>query len=352
MKWRLMQRLMNIETGGEEITSGGEVDTVDAVESDPVETVAEDSGPKSMLEAIEQGMKREAPEGEAAEEAGQTRDAQGRFAKKDDAQSPQDKINQEPAAKPTDELAMPEGLTPKAQERFQTLVSRVKEREETLAAVTRDMEEFRSVITETGASPQDFSQALDYMRMVNHGDLQGALQLLDNQRRQIALALGQPLPGADPLSEFPDLRQRVDNYQMDEAAAIEIARSRMNQQRIGEQRQQHEQSVRAQEAAQAERSGALSQIDQMSAQWAKTDPDYAAKEGIILNQIKSIAEQFPPAMWPHQVRMLYETISAMPRAETRRASPAPLRSSGQAGGSRQPSSMLEAIQTGLNYANG
>lgn len=247
---------------------------------------------------------------------------------------------------------MPEGLSTKAQERFQHLVGRVKEREQALEAITKDVQEFRAVIQETGARPEDFNQALGYMRMVNSGDLQGALRVLDEQRRMIALAIGQPLPGADPLSAFPDLRQRVDAYQMDEQAAIEIARSRQAQQRQTEAMAQQQQAARAQQSLASERQNAVAAIDQLGAQWAKSDPDYAAKEDIILKQLPHIAQNFPPSMWASQVRILYDTVSSMPRQAPQRSAPPPLRSSGQSAGARQPSNMLEAIQAGLNYANG
>jgi hypothetical protein len=366
---RLFARLQEIETGGEGgAAGGGGVDTAAASVADATGQAA-DSGagagavtsanePKSMLEAIEQGLKgpTDADGKTAAERA---RDEQGRFAKQDPAAvtkpaevKPADaaaKAIETPAA---DDLAMPEGLSPKAQERFQTLVTRVKEREQALEAVQSDVQAFRSIIQESRATPEEFSQAMDYMRMVKTGNLEQALQVLDMQRQQIALALGKPLPASDPLADFPDLRQAVENYQVDEAHAIKLARARVQEQAQQRSYQQAQQTQQQQQTAQVARSGAIQQIDQLGANWAKTDPDFAAKEDIILKQLPEIAAKFPPNMWAQQVTILYNALSAMPRPVAPRQNPAPLRSSGQSAGARQPSNMLEALQAGLGYSNG
>ena len=190
------------------------------------------------------------------------------------------------------------------------------------------------------------------MRMINKGDFDGALRLIDDQRRQISLAIGKPLPGADPLSEFPDLRQRVDAYQMDEQSAIEIARSRMMQQQSQQNQQQQYDNHQRSQMQQQTRQQAISQIDEMGKKWAKTDPDFTAKEEIILKQLPEIARNFPSNMWPQQVAILYNTLSSMPMQQPTRHNPAPLRPTGQTAGNRQPGSMLEAMEMGLGYSNG
>lgn len=320
-----------------------QTEELDVNESETIETTpAEDTGPESMLEAIEQGLKTETDE----EKAERLRDEKGRFAAKTEAEAKPE------AAKPEDDLAMPDGLSPKAQERFQKLVSKVHEHQQQYQAVTAQVEQFREVLAGTGGSAEDIGSALDYVKMVRNGDLEGALRVLDDQRRSISLALGKPLPGADPLSQFPDLRQRVDAYQMDEQAAIELARSRIQQQQIADQqRQAHQQQEQQQVSAQT-RQQAISQIDALGAQWARTDPDFATKETILLKQLPQIAKAFPPHMWASQVKIIYDTLSSMPAPVQNRSAPSPLRPSGQSGGTRQPGSMLEALQSGLGYSGG
>lgn len=335
---------MEAETGAEEGGAAGDVVEVSA--PDAVDA-GDDAGPSSMLEAIESGLKVETE----AEKTERLRDEQGRFAAKEAAADPAKKLP-EVVAKPEDDMAMPEGLSQKAQERFTKLVNRVKEHEAQVSEISGTLGQFREMIQSTGTSPQEFSQAIDYMRMVKHGDFEGALKIMDDQRRMLSLAMGKPLPGADPLSQFPDLRQRVDGYQMDEQTAMEIARTRMMQNQQQEQVQRQQQDQQQTQRQQQERSQSIQQIDQLGQQWAKTDPDFTFKEDIILKQLPEIAANFPPSMWPQQVRILYNTLSAMPMQRAPAHNPAPLRPSGQQGGARQPKSMLEAMEMGLGYSGG
>lgn len=316
-------------------------------------TEQESTGPASMLEAIESGLKVEAGDNSTDTPEGRARDEAGRFAAKaaEVKEDPAEANPVDPTAKADDDLAMPEGLSHKAQERFSALVSRVKEREAQASAANETIGAFREMIQSTGASPQEFSQAIDYMKMVKGGDLEGALRVIDDQRRMISLALGKALPGADPLADFPDLRQRVDGYQMDEQTAIELARTRTQQNHQQEQQRRSQAQQQQTEQSQQARQHAVAQIDQLGQQWAKTDPDFTFKEDIILKQLPEIARNFPASMWPQQVRILYNTLSSMP-AQQRNSNPAPLRPSGQGGGARQPKTMLDAVEMGLGYSGG
>ena len=351
MPWYLRKMLME-EAGGEEFggASGGD------------ETGAQDSGaggepsstgPSSMLEAIESGLSGTDEKVETeAEKTERLRDEQGRFAAKE-ANPEGDPAKPTEPPKNDDELAMPEGLSQKAQERFTKLVSRVKEHEAQVAEISGTLGQFREMIQSTGTTPQEFSQAIDYMRMVKHGDFEGALRIMDDQRRMLSLAMGKPLPGADPLAQFPDLRQRVDGYLMDEQTAIELARSRMMNQSAQQAQQQQMQTQQQAQHEQQTKAQAIQQIDQLGQQWARSDPDFTVKEDIILKQLPDIARTFPPAQWAQQVRILYNTLSAMPMQPPRQTTtPAPLRPSGQQAGARQPKSMLEAMEMGLGYAGG
>jgi hypothetical protein len=355
---KLFAQLRDIETGGEGSSAGGGESISESTGQESATEAGQgiaadqstDTGPASMLEAIEQGLSKTEPT-EEAKAAERARDEQGRFAKAQEEKAAEAEKAAAKPQKPGDELAMPEGLSARAQERFQALTSRLHESTARAQAAESDLNSFREVLKQTGGRPEDFAKAFDYIGAVNRGDLQSALNLLDAQRRQISLAMGKPLPGADPLAEFPDLKQRVESYQMDEQAAIEIARARQQQAAMA-QRQQAEQGQQQQNQRQlAERSTAMQDVDRMGKEWAARDPDYAMKEDIILKQIPTIAQNFPPSMWAAQVRILYQTISAMPMQQQRAATPPPLRSSGQGGGSRVPTSMLDALNSGLGYGN-
>jgi len=346
-------------------TEGGAVGGSDGGQSETVKSAeGASSEPASMLEAIESGLTDTAEVGEPGktEADGRVRGADGRFIAKttDNAAEtaaaaaktvPPAKATDPAAVKTEDDLAMPEGLSQKAQERFTTLVNRVKEREAQVSETQGTITQFREMIQSTGTTPQEFSQAIDYMKMVKHGDFEGALRIMDDQRRMLSIAMGRALPSADPLANFPDLRQRVDGYQMDEQTALEIARSRVQQNHIQTAQQQQDQAQQQAQNVQQARQQAVQQIDQLGQQWAKTDPDFTVKEDIILKQLPEIARNFPPSQWPQQVKILYNTLSAMPMQRQVTNTPAPLRASGQGGGARQPKTMQEAIDMQLGYAN-
>jgi len=304
----------------------------------------EDEG--SMLEAIEQGLGLDQEQSEGKDGA---EDGEAALEGTEDAalKKPAD---ESVASKDDEDLSMPDGLSIKAQDRFRKLTGRLQETSQALKGATEELDQFRRVVQSSMATPQEFSQAIEYMRMVKSGDLDGALRVLDEQRRQIALATGRAVPGTDPLVDFPDLRARVDQFQMDEQAALELARSRALIQEIQRQQQMSSASIQRQQAMQSDRAQAVAEIDRMGAQWAQADPDFSAKEDVILKSIPEIAKRFPPSLWAGQVRLLYDTLSAMPaHATPKTALKTPLRSSGKAGGSKQPESMLEALTAGLGY---
>ena len=83
---------------------------------------------------------------------------------------------------------------------------------------------------------------------------------------------------------------------------------------------------------------------------AATDVDYAKKEEILLKSVETISSKFPPSLWPDQVRMLYDNISVIPTPPVNQVRTAPLRPNSGGGGTAQPKSMLEAIETGLKYS--
>lgn len=313
--------------------------TEDAVETNQVESV-ESNEPQSMLEAIQNGLKQDEPEVAAEAEA-----------EPEPAPEPEAEPVVEAEAAPENDDEPPEGISKKAQERFRNIVSKVKEKEAELTAVRSDLDGIRTLMKDTGGTPEDFSSTFEYIRAIRSGDFDNARSILEDQIRQLSVATGKPFGQVDPLSQFPDLRERVNAYQMDEPTALEIARSRSNadaqrkaEQQFNERQQQQRESVNS-------RQSAIAEIDRLGAEWEKSDPDYAVKEGIITQKAKEIAANFPPSQWAAQVKLMYSAISSMPVQKTTVSAPAPLRASGQSAGARQPNSMLEALQSGLGYSN-
>lgn len=310
----------------------------DVIESEAVTDEPQDNEPSSMLEAIEQGLgQADEPADEEAEEEIKAEEVN------------HEQVAQEPAHE--DDETPPEGISKKAQERFQRLVGKVKEKDEELLRVRSDIENFRKVMKDTGGTPEDFSATFDYIRALRQGDYQTARTMLEDQIRQLSVMTGQHIGQVDPLAQFPDLRERVNAYQMDEQTALEMARHRMQQNAQQEAVSRYQMQQQQTQAFQHSRQSAMMEVDRLGSEWAKRDPDYAIKEDIILKQIPQIAQNFPPNQWARQVEILYNTLGSVPLQRQVQQTPPPLRSSGQSAGKQQPKDLMDALNMGLGYGN-
>jgi hypothetical protein len=337
-------------------TSTPDAGTVDAG------TVDTPSEPKagSMLEAMF-GQKPATPEEQAeAAATGQTvaqlRDDRGRFAGKAPADPNAPPVDPLKKPNPADPTQMPEGLTPKAQERFQTLANTNKEltaRVTEWEPVVNSALELQKSFHENGVKREQFDQAMQVVGLMNRGDLEGALAALDEQRRMISLHLGRPVPGADALAEHPDLRADVDNLQLTEARALEIARSRMIQNRSREfqQRQQQESQQQEQEQQRLQqdevaRKDSVMSVDKFCKQMQQTDLDYARIEPLLLQQIQGgLLEGVPHA---HRAALVQKTYALIKQTaqQTRGMSGATttvLRPTGGEAPTAKPKSAYEAM---------
>lgn len=321
------------------------------------------AAPGSMLEAMF-GQKTEvAPTVAETQEAlatgktvQQLRDERGRFASG----------KAEPAVDPTkpaevkkpDANGMPEGLTPKAQERFQTLANTNKElstRVQEWEPIVNSARELQQTFQQHGIRREQFDHAMQMVGLMNRGDLQGALRMLDDQRTQISLALGKPLPGADALASFPDLRQAVDNLQVSEEYAMEVARGRFQQHRGQQaaqaQRQQDQAHQQEQQAVQREeqaKNNSMLAVDKFCKARMADDLDFARVEPLLLAQIQGgLLEGIPYAARPALIEKTYALIKQTATA-TRSAAPSTsvLRPTGGESPRQAPKTMHEAMWGG------
>lgn len=240
---------------------------------------------------------------------------------------------------------MPEGLGPKAQQRFQALANGIKERDAQLTQAREQLTYVQETFQQHGIRQEQFEQATAVIGMLNRGEYRSALKALDEQRKQIALALGEPLPGVDALQEFPDLRQRVDGLQLTEADAMEVAKLR-RQQALQQQAMQVQQQTQAQEVAErrAHEAG-QSAVDQWAKQTAAVDLDFPAIEKLLLPKLPQLLAGVPPQQWAAVVRANYELIKESGAVFRRPAPSVPdaLRPSGSGQGKAPPRSMYEAM---------
>lgn len=309
-----------------ELDTDSSLDTsVDAAADTSIDTPVDTStqgndGPKSMLEAIEGAIP-------------------GEEAKKEEA-------------KPED---APEGVSEKAQNRFQQLANEKKELQSKYDDMAASVEPFREALQSNGVQREQFDMAVGVIGMMNRGDFEGALKALDEQRRLISLHMGKPLPGVDALVEFPDLRAKVEAFQLDEETAHELAKQRhadaqrqQIQERTQQQRQAKERERQSQEQQQQEFQAGTKAVDDFCKKMMKEDLDYAKVEAILLPRIsKGLLKGVPPERFAEVVQDTYEMIKASAGSQrTAHANINSLRPVGAASPTERPKNMHEAMWGG------
>ena len=242
---------------------------------------------------------------------------------------------------------MPEGLGAKAQERFQKLANGIKERDAQIEEARSQLSYVQQTFQQHGVKQEQFEQAVGVIGMLNRGDYRSALKVLDEQRRQIALQIGEPLPGVDVLSDFPDLREKVDGLLMSEADAAHVASLRRQQQQHQQAQQAQRQQFEQQQASQQAFAQGQAAVDAWAKRAAATDLDYPAIEKILLPKIGALLEGVPPGQWARIVQTQYELIKESGATFRRPAptvtTPDPLRPAGSGAGASKPTSMFEAM---------
>jgi hypothetical protein len=268
---------------------------------------------------------------------------------------------------PLDDLTqIPRGLSGEARARYKALGDHARQLNEQLSERSKDYEAvaqrintYESVLRDAGATPEVLSGHLNYIKAINSGDLEGALSFIENERAALARAIGKPIEGVDLLADFPDLRQRVDGFELTEQDALEMAKLRRGQQQLDAQRQsqqQQEQQRQQMDAYSAERASALSEIKAWT-ESQQSSIDWDVMEGAVVTFLQQpatqqILAQTPPKNWLNFIKSHYASVQqlAARSVQAPRTGVTPLRPRG-AGGTvtSQASSSEDAVRQRLGY---
>jgi hypothetical protein len=334
--------------------------------------------PKDMLDAITKGLEKTAPkaedeaaaakkaEEEAAAAALAKADKHPNGAPKKDAQGNElddkgqiTKKAEALKAKTAAELDLkPEerkGLGAKAQARFSEVITTLKAREGEIATLTQQMkplaearDTITSILEETKTSSDQLSAYLEFNRMLqsdNPKDLEAALGMVEAQRTALYQALGREPEGGgiDLLADFPDLKAKVAEAQITREDALEIAQGRRDkaasEQRTQQQRSQQQSAEQQKQAAQK----ALADITSWTAELAKSDIDYKAKEEMLLEQVDEVIKTYPPNQWVPTLKLLYAGLVIQKTPAGPDKAKQPIRPSGGKAGAKTPTNMFEAM---------
>jgi len=235
----------------------------------------------------------------------------------------------------------------------------VKQTSTKLEAKERDFNDLYGAIAETRASPEQYSQALDYLRMVNSGDRAQQEQALDFMQRELAALarmVGKAVPGVNMLEGHDDLIHEVSTGRLAPERAQEIAAARSaaaHQAQRG--RAQTQQEAQQRQHAEAQARGRADQ-NALGAQLQATEPAaYAAKRKVLVESLKPVFAKIPPSEWAATFKRAYDalTVPVAPRPPIPPAASVipqntPLRASQPAGAARAaPTSVLDAINAGI-----
>lgn len=275
------------------------------------------------------------------------------------------------------------GLKEKSAERFRGMAAEIKElaplREAMKAAGIEDVarlpelvqrskvgEDMVQMVVETGASPEQYGMALDYLGLIGkaqQGDLvaaEKAYEVMGKEYAALAKMLGKEAPGIhDPLANHQDLRAEVEAGDLPRARAVEIAGQRDRAAYTGNVERQRTESQQV--AEQAEQRG-ISWLTRFDARMSSEDPDYAAKRPALDQAVREIRAKFHPSEWADETTLAYSRIklptpAAAPAvvapAAPAQPRPGPMRPGGP-GPALVPTSFaspMDALEFGIQQAN-
>ena len=238
------------------------------------------------------------------------------------------------------------GLKEKSAERFRGMAAEIKElaplREAMKAAGIEDVarlpelvqrskvgEEMVQMVVETGASPEQYGMALDYLGLIGkaqQGDLvaaEKAHEVMGKEYAALAKMLGKEAPGIhDPLANHQDLRAEVEAGDLPRARAVEIAGQRDRAAYTGSVERQRTETQQAMTQAQKDAFDGLQAYD---AEMTAADPTYLAKRDILQVHVNRIMATYPPREWERRTAIAYAGIKlpAEPAAATPTPTPTP-----------------------------
>lgn len=245
-------------------------------------------------------------------------------------------------------------------ERITTLITTAKTLTAERDRIASERDELVGLVLETKASPQQYGEALDLLKSLNSGDprqQEKALTRLQEVVQEWSTVLGKVAPGSNPLAQHSDLADAVRRGELLESHAQEIAVQRNKTQLEHSTRSAQAQQQQTAEQRQTVISRGINELNALEVELKTQDPaNFAYKRNILVESLKPVFAQIPPAQWKATFKAAYDKL---PNAPARRVVPAvnkppvnqPLRANNPAGGQQgAPSSLLDAISAGIENA--
>lgn len=247
-------------------------------------------------------------------------------------EEPQEKPLPVDEAKEREEKTRPEDIEAEllAEVKSERGQSRIRELLSGHKALQQEFEAISSAVAATGLPPAEMAKVLDVCRLITSDDeneLKIALQTLDATRADICKRLGIAQPGVNPLDDFDDLKQAVEQMEITEDRALELAKLRRLQS-AKQQEFRQQQAVQQQQQEYARQvQGFSTAANALFRQLSVSDPMYKVKEAKIAEALRNpefvqnMIAKFQPEQWLDQLKFMYDNIQIAPQAPVRRATP-------------------------------
>jgi len=247
---------------------------------------------------------------------------------------------------------IPKELAEKTQERIRSLADRVKVAEAGVTERTTDLDEMITMVQDTGTTGEQYGQVLGFMKLFNstdEADQRAAFAVMQTELATMAAKLGETIPGIDPLAAHADLQAEIEAGTLTGDRAIEIANTRTREAASAARTTTNNANAAADDdinQAVADAKGELAVFENAH----KADPQWKAKKDILVPALRSVMRTIHPSLWKSTFEESYNKLE-LPKAAAvlpKPKVPTPLRPKSPAGeGSKQPSSMAEAIELSL-----
>lgn len=257
-----------------------------------------------------------------------------------------------------DDLKPLEGAKASTQERFQKITEGYKTekaRADTLAEENSRYKESFDSLRQLGfndeAAANDLVEFSSYRQALAAGNVEQFQQILSAQIKQFQDLHGKPVQiGGSIINDHPDLQQKLENMEIDETTALEVARARNLQNRASRETQRQNEQMQASQQSVQVVNDAVGQVVAMEENWRKTDPDFNAILPELKDSIVEIRSKMHPSQWPVAIEMQYKAIKkALALRETQNRQTTPLRGNSHMSGNRQPTNMQEAVLQEMGF---
>jgi hypothetical protein len=243
------------------------------------------------------------------------------------------------------------GLTkPDSQARFRELANAAREGKEYRQRFEEQEKVFQHMES-AGITGEQFGIMTAIAADVNSGDpgrQERAYSALQAELTQLAKALGKEAPGFDPIAAHADLKDKVENGELDRATALELASARSRNNLHAQHATRTQEQTERQNAVTAGQTA----LNELEATLKGTDTHYASKRAAVVAILKPQMGHIPPHQWAQTFAEVYRTIPNPAPVAAPIKKPAPDNASrpNGAGGGPVPKTAADAVMQAMGFA--